>query len=99
LTAIAIAIGAHIKRIIASTIALSPAAFAANDVLVFGTTVKVTDLDPASAYDQHIWDIFQNIDGGLLSYEPGSSTIGRASPRAIRPTPRATNSPSSCARA
>jgi len=44
-------------------------------VLVYGTTDKVTDMDPASAYDQHIWDIFQNIDKGLLSYEPGTDKV------------------------
>ena len=43
----------------------------AQPVLVYGTTDKVTDMDPASAYDQHTWDIFQNIDKGLLAYEPG----------------------------
>jgi len=44
-------------------------------VLVYGTTDKVTDMDPASAYDQHTWDIFQNIDKGLLSYEPGTDKV------------------------
>ncbi len=47
----------------------------AQPVLVYGTTDKVTDMDPASAYDQHTWDIFQNIDKGLLAYEPGTDKV------------------------
>ncbi len=43
--------------------------------LVYGTTEKVTDLDPASTYDFHTWEIFQNITGGLLGYAPGETTI------------------------
>ncbi len=43
--------------------------------LVYGTTEKVTDLDPASAYDFHTWEIFQNIYQGLLSYPPGETNI------------------------
>jgi peptide/nickel transport system substrate-binding protein len=43
--------------------------------LVYGTTDKVTDMDPASAYDAHTWDIFQNVGQGLLSYTPGTTDI------------------------
>ena len=43
--------------------------------LVYGTTEKVTDLDPASAYDFHTWEIFQNIYQGLLSYPPGKTNL------------------------
>ncbi len=43
--------------------------------LVYGTTEKVTDMDPASAYDFHTWEIFQNIYQGLLSYPPGKTNI------------------------
>ncbi len=43
--------------------------------LVYGTTEKVTDMDPASAYDFHTWEIFQNIYQGLLSYPPGETNI------------------------
>jgi peptide/nickel transport system substrate-binding protein len=44
-------------------------------VLVYGTTDKTTDLDTASAYDFHTWEIFQNSGEGLLSYAPGETTI------------------------
>jgi len=47
----------------------------AQSTLVYGTTDKVTVMDPASAYDQHTWDIFQNIDRGLLAYEPGTDKV------------------------
>ena len=47
----------------------------ANDTLVYGTTDKVTDMDPASAYDFHTWEIFQNVSSGLLAYTPGTTKI------------------------
>ncbi len=43
--------------------------------LVYGTTEKVTDMDPASAYDFHTWEIFQNIYQGLLAYKPGTTEL------------------------
>src|SRR5208337_2005903 len=43
--------------------------------LVYGTTDKVTDMDPASAYDIHTWEIFQNVGAGLMMYTPGTATI------------------------
>lgn len=43
--------------------------------LIYGTTDKVTDMDTASAYDIHTWDVFQNIDKGLLAYKPGTTEI------------------------
>jgi peptide/nickel transport system substrate-binding protein len=43
--------------------------------LVYGTTDKVTDMDPASAYDFHTWEIFQNVSSGLLAYTPGTTNI------------------------
>jgi len=47
----------------------------ASDTLVYGTTDKVTDMDPASAYDFHTWEIFQNVSSGLLAYTPGTTDI------------------------
>jgi len=43
--------------------------------LVYGTTEKVTDMDPAHAYDFHTWEIFQNVYQGLLSYTPGTTEL------------------------
>ena len=43
--------------------------------LVYGTTEKITDVDPANAYDFHTWEIFQNINRGLLSYRPGTTEL------------------------
>ncbi len=47
----------------------------ANGTLVYGTTDKVTDMDPAMAYDFHTWEIFQNVSSGLLAYTPGTMDI------------------------
>lgn len=54
---------------------LAGASVAAQKILVYGTTDKVTDMDPASAYDFHTWEIFQNINKGLLTYTPGTTDI------------------------
>lgn len=43
--------------------------------LIYGTTDKVSDMDTANAYDIHTWDVFQNIDKGLLAYKPGTTEI------------------------
>lgn len=43
--------------------------------LVYGTTEKVSDMDPANAYDFHTWEIFQNIYGGLTAYAPGTTDL------------------------
>ena len=48
---------------------------AADRVLVYGTTEKVSDMDPANAYDFHTWEIFQNIYQGLVSYAPGTTNL------------------------
>lgn len=43
--------------------------------LVYGTTERVTDMDPANAYDFHTWEIFYNIYRGLLSYPAGKTNL------------------------
>ncbi len=48
---------------------------APQQTLVYGTTDKVTDMDTASAYDSHTWDLFQNLDQGLLAYKSGTTEI------------------------
>jgi peptide/nickel transport system substrate-binding protein len=52
-----------------------PGGTAAGKTLVYGTTEKVTDMDPANAYDFHTWEIFQNVYQGLMTYEPGTTTL------------------------
>ena len=49
--------------------------FAAEQALVYGTTEKVIDMDPANAYDFHTWEIFYNIYQGLLRYPPGETNL------------------------
>jgi peptide/nickel transport system substrate-binding protein len=57
-------------------LALSAGAlWAADDVLVYGTTDKISDIDPANAYDFHTWEIFYNTMDPLVGYEPGTSTL------------------------
>ncbi len=55
--------------------------------LIYGTTDKVSDMDTANAYDIHTWDVFQNIDKGLLSYKAGTTEIipGLASSYDVNP--------------
>ncbi len=48
---------------------------AAGDTIVYGTTEKVSDMDPAKAYDFHTWEIFYNVYQGLLSYPAGKTNL------------------------
>ena len=47
----------------------------AGKTIVYGTTEKMTNLDPAEAYDFHTWEIFYNVYQGLLNYTPGTTQI------------------------
>lgn len=53
----------------------TPSAETGPKTLVYATTEKTTNLDPAEAYDFHTWEIFYNIYQGLLSYTPGTTDI------------------------
>src|SRR5512142_1734262 len=50
-------------------------ALMAQTTLVYGTTDKISDIDPANAYDFHTWEIFYNTMQGLVGYEPGGSKL------------------------
>jgi len=56
-------------------LACIPARGMAKETLVYGTTEKVIDMDPANAYDFHTWEIFYNIYQGLLRYPPGKTNL------------------------
>ena len=43
--------------------------------IVIGTTDKVTDLDPANAYDFFTWEVLSNIMDGLVEYKPGTDQL------------------------
>ncbi len=45
------------------------------DTIVIGVTDKVTDLDPANAYDFYTWEVLTNVMSGLVKYKPGTSQI------------------------
>lgn len=47
----------------------------AQSTLVYGTTDKMSDIDPANAYDFHTWEIFYNTMDPLIGYEPGTSKL------------------------
>jgi len=64
-----------ITLLLALGLALSVTAVWAQTTLVYGTTEKVTDMDPANAYDFHTWEIFQNIYQGLVAYTPGTTDL------------------------
>ncbi|MBN1686343.1 MAG: hypothetical protein JW852_06785 [Spirochaetales bacterium] len=53
----------------------TPAAETSKETLVYATTDKISDMDPANAYDFHTWELFRNIGGGLLNYIPGTTTL------------------------
>jgi peptide/nickel transport system substrate-binding protein len=69
--------GEHMKRVLSLVLviglALTASAFA--QTLVYGTTDKISDIDPANAYDFHTWEIFYNTMDGLVGYEPGGSKL------------------------
>ncbi len=58
-----------------STTTSSTAQAKYKDTLVIGVTDKVTDLDPANAYDFYTWEVLSNIMSGLVKYKPGTSQI------------------------
>ena len=67
------------KLVLVGLLAIGLIFFASNSfarvTLVYGTTEKVTDMDPANAYDFHTWEIFYNIYQGLLDYPPGKTNL------------------------
>ncbi len=45
------------------------------NVIVIGVTDKVTDMDPANAYDFMTWEVLSNVMEGLVKYKPGTLQI------------------------
>ncbi|MEO2152693.1 MAG: ABC transporter substrate-binding protein, partial [Thermococcus sp.] len=45
------------------------------DTIIIGVTDKVTDLDPANAYDFYTWEVLNNVMEGLVKYKPGTLEI------------------------
>mgnify|MGYP000066165350 CR=1 FL=1 len=61
--------------ILTALLAVAGLGLAAGKTIVYGTTDKMTNLDPAEAYDFHTWEIFYNVYNGLLNYAPGTTQI------------------------
>ncbi len=47
----------------------------AERVVVVGTTDKITELDPANAYDFFTWEVLSNVMSGLVTYDPDTGEI------------------------
>ncbi len=45
------------------------------DTIVIGVTDKVSDLDPANAYDFYTWEVFNNVGEGPFKYKPGTTEL------------------------
>ncbi len=45
------------------------------DTIIIGVTDKVSDLDPAMAYDFYTWEVFNNIGEGPFKYKPGTTEL------------------------
>ena len=47
----------------------------AEKIVVIGVTDKITDLDPANAYDFFTWEVLSNVMAGLVKYDPDTGKI------------------------
>ncbi len=45
------------------------------ELIVIGTTDRITVLDVAKAYDFYTWEVFANIGEGLMNYIPGTTDL------------------------
>jgi ABC-type dipeptide transport system, periplasmic component len=61
--------------VVATVLTISSCGGGSSGTIVYGTTDKVSDMDTANAYDFHTWEIFQNINKGLLTYTPGTTEV------------------------
>lgn len=58
-----------------STTTTTTTSEAKGSTIVIGVTDKVTDLDPANAYDFFTWEVLNNVMEGLVKYKPGTLEI------------------------
>jgi hypothetical protein len=84
---------------IIAVLAVLPANGFAKETLVYGTTEKVIDMDPANAYDFHTWEIFYNIYQGLLRYLRVRPTLFQVWQNLMTSVPTARNIPLSSEKA
>ncbi|MEM3818989.1 MAG: ABC transporter substrate-binding protein [Nitrososphaerota archaeon] len=57
------------------TSTVSPPQPKRSDTLIIGTTDRVTQMDPAKAYDFYTWEVLNNVLEGLMKYEPGTARL------------------------
>ncbi|MCD6320649.1 peptide ABC transporter substrate-binding protein, partial [Candidatus Bipolaricaulota bacterium] len=61
--------------LLALILGLAVGAWAASDILILGTTDRVTELSFANSYDHFTWHILRHTTRALLSLEPGTNKI------------------------
>ncbi len=61
--------------LLALILGLAIGAWAASDILILGTTDRVTELSFANSYDHFTWHILRHTTRALLSLEPGTNKI------------------------
>ena len=63
------------KGLSAMLIGLAGLVFAQSNVLVIGTTDRVTELSPANSYDYLTWEVLAQTAEGLVALKPGTTEI------------------------
>ena len=65
------------KKLVILAVALSfaVAGLAASDILILGTTDRVTELSFANSYDHFTWHVLRHTTQGLLRLEPGTTAL------------------------
>jgi len=58
-----------------TTTPISPSPPPVERIVTIGVTDKVTDLDPAQAYDFFTWEVLSNVMAGLVKYDPDTGDI------------------------
>lgn len=58
-----------------TTTATATGGVSTQGVVVIGVTDKITDLDPANAYDFFTWEVLSNVMAGLVKYDPDTGEI------------------------
>jgi len=61
--------------VLALGLVLSPGALTQENVLIIGTTDRITQLAPANSYDYWTWHTFQQVTQALVTLPPGSTEI------------------------
>lgn len=61
--------------VLAFVLAFAAWGFAADDILILGTTDRITELSFSNSYDHFTWHILRHTSQALLSLEPGTNEL------------------------